>query len=550
MLNVHKIHKSYGADTVLAEISFVVNPGERVGLIGPNGSGKSTLLRILTAEEKADSGSFSFPPGISTGYLPQGLPLDENLSVLDVVRDGIPAWDSARRALQSLTSKMSARSGPELDKTIEEYGRQLENFEALGGYALDHRIEKLLHGLDLNEEILDRPIALLSGGQRTRVGLAKVLFSEPDLLLLDEPTNHLDIDALEWLEDFLNHYRGGILIASHDRVFLDKTVTKIVAIDPETHYSREYVGNYSSYADAIEQEQAKLRMQYQDQEAEIKRLEADIHRTKMHAQSVELTTTSRQPNVRRYAKKVAAKALSREKKLERYLDADERVEKPKKGWRMNISFEETMRSGQEVLQIERLDFAYPGGAPILQDADLRLAYGDRIALLGKNGSGKSTLIRLVMGELQPSAGTLRIGNSVRIGYMAQEQETLDAEDTPLDVIRKARPMSETDGRNFLHYFLFEGDAALRPVSSLSYGERSRLLLGKIVAEGANFLVLDEPVNHLDIPSRERFEAALRAFPGTVLAAVHDRAFIRNFAAGTLRIDSGKLVMTAIDQPED
>ncbi len=541
MLNIYKINKSFGADTLLEDVSFVVNAGERVGLIGPNGCGKSTLLRIIAAEDSYDSGSVSVASGTTVGYLPQGLPFDDSLTAGQVIRNGLPEWEAARVSLASATSRMASLEGEALEYVLAEYGKSLERFEAHGGYTVENRIEKLLRGLGLSENIIDRPVSELSGGQRTRIGLAAVLLAEPNLLLLDEPTNHLDIDALEWLESFLSDYPGGVLLASHDRVFLDRTVTRVVVIDPETHNSREYAGNYSYYAELAAQELSKNWQQWQDQQSEIKRLKADIHKTKMHAQSVELTTTSRQPNVRRYAKKVAKKALSREKKLNRYLDAEDRVGKPKKGWRMKLQFDEEIRSGQVVLDMENVTFGYENSTPVLNNAKFIIRYGERIALVGPNGSGKSTLIKLIANFLRVETGRIKIGSSVKLGYMPQEQETLPPDQTPLNYIRRTNPMSETEARNFLHNFLFEGDDALRQLTSLSFGERARLILAGLVTEGANFLVLDEPVNHLDIPSREQFETALDAFPGTVLAAVHDRAFIQNFATRVIRIDSGKIV---------
>ncbi|GAB4581677.1 MAG: ABC-F family ATP-binding cassette domain-containing protein [Anaerolineales bacterium] len=573
MLFIHHLSKSYGVETILDSVSFIVNPGERVGLVGPNGSGKSTLLRILAGEEAADGGTVSRAPGVTLGYLPQGLKLDPDQTVYATMIGGLTGWQTAREQVETLAGQLA--TGDNLPQTLTAYGDALTRFESLGGYTLEHRLEQILTGLALPITSYQLPITQLSGGQRTRVGLARLLLAQPNVLLLDEPTNHLDIQALEWLENFLQNYDGAILIVSHDRTFLDRTVNKILALDPDTHNLREYPGNYSDYAHAAARELAKTWEEYRDQEAEIRRMEADIHRTKMHAQSVELTTTSRQPTIRRYAKKVAKKAKSREKKLARYLASDERVDKPKKGWRLKLEFEETMRSGQIVLEIAGVGFNYPGSARLFENVEATITYGERIALLGANGTGKSTLLKLIVGELTPTpvfgeerssilseglsrdealrsgsrnpkskGAVIRLGASVRVGYMPQEQETLPPTATPLSVIQSAKAMTETDARNFLHYFLFEGEGALTSVNNLSYGERARLILAKLVAEGANFLVLDEPVNHLDIPSRERFEAALDAFPGTVLAAVHDRAFIEAFVGEgrgkVWRLEGGRL----------
>ncbi|HUF36976.1 MAG TPA: ABC-F family ATP-binding cassette domain-containing protein [Anaerolineales bacterium] len=540
MLQISKLSKSFGAETVLREISFVVNRGDRIALIGPNGSGKSTLLKIITGELKPDDGVVAVASEAAVGYLPQGQPIDDDRTVREIILGGVPGWSDARREMERLSERLGGEDA-DIDSLLFKYGYAQRSFEQLGGYPREHEAERIAVGLGLPAATLDRPASTLSGGQRARAGLARLLITGPDLMLLDEPTNHLDITALEWLESTLAEFPGGILLVSHDRVFLDRIANKVIALDPETGTAREYTGNYSEFAAVLAREIEKTRQAWHDQQAEIRRMEADIHQTRMHAKSVELTTTSGQPTVRRYAKKVARKALSREKKLERYLDSDERVEKPEAGWRMKLAFDRSMRSGQQVLTIDSLSFAYPGAAPVLHKLDLELSYGDRTALVGDNGSGKSTLLKLIAGDLAPAAGRVALGSAVRIGYMPQEQEALSPERSALEVVQSARPMSETDARNFLHYFLFEGDAALLPAGRLSYGERARLLLAKLVVEGANFLVLDEPVNHLDIPSRERFEAALDAFPGTVLAAVHDRAFIRNFGRRVIRMEDGKLL---------
>ncbi|MEJ2011322.1 MAG: ABC-F family ATP-binding cassette domain-containing protein [Anaerolineales bacterium] len=363
-----------------------------------------------------------------------------------------------------------------------------------------------------------------------------MLIAEPDLLLLDEPTNHLDIEALEWLEDWLLRFRGGVLLVSHDRVFLDRTVHKV--LDLENAGVREYAGNYSSFADQKAAGQKRQLEAWLDQQAEIRRIKQDIARTKSQAKSVELSTTSREPNVRRYAKKVARKAASREKKLERFLESDERVEKPVAGWQIKLDFGELPRSGQLVLEL--IDTGHRFDRWLYRHASLTLSHAERVALLGPNGSGKSTLLRSIVGEIRPAEGEIKLGKSVRIGYLPQKQETLDPEATPLASIRTAAKMSETEARSFLHYFLFSGDDVFTPVAKLSPGERARLLLAQVIAGGANCLVLDEPINHLDIPSREHFERALAQFPGAVLVAVHDRAFIDRFATAVWMMEEGTI----------
>ncbi len=541
MLGISHIHKSYGSETVLQDITFAVNRGERWGLVGPNGCGKSTLLRIIAGEEQADRGEITTTPGTRIGFLHQGLPLEDNLSVKDTLRRAMPDWETARLEINKYSALVADDAWLDhREQHLAAYGRALNRFEALGGFAIESRFESVLAGLGFPPERANAPIAKLSGGERTRVGLASVLVLEPDLLLLDEPTNHLDIEALEWLESFLVAYTGAVLLVSHDRVFLDNTVSRIAAIDGETRQAGLYPGGYSDYAQLAAQELARDWEAWNLQEQEIQRMRQDIHQTKMQARSVELTTTSRQPNVRRYAKKVARKAKSREKKLDRFLQSDERVKKPRKGWQLDVNLDPATRSGDLVLALNTIGHGYAGGPQLFGDLSLEIQYADRIALLGPNGSGKSTLIKIITGDLPPAAGSVRRGAGVRLGYMPQEQETLEPNATPVSIIQRAAGINETEARNFLHHFLFSGDGALLPVEKLSYGERARLIMARLVVSGANFLVLDEPLNHLDIQSRQRFESALEAFSGTVLAVSHDRAFINNFARKVWRLNAGRL----------
>ena len=538
MLSVHNVSKSYTIQTILDEVSFVVNAGERVGLVGPNGCGKTTLLRIIAGEELLDSGHVSFGPGTTLGYLRQGIEPAPGRTVAEAVCAGVVGWEAAREAMIRLAAQMADASNEALDRIMAEYEEVAACFDALGGYEVEHRAAALLAHLGLAAIDPATPVAQLSGGEQTRVGLAGVLLAQPTLLLLDEPTNHLDIGMLEWLEGFLMDYPGAALIVSHDRIFLDRTVTRILAIDDRTHRLTEYTGNYSDYTAAKQRELEKHWAAWRDQEAEIWRVKQDIQRTKMHAMSVELTTTPGEPGVRRIARKVAKKAKVREKKLERYLDAEDRIEKPEQSWQMKLDFGEMPRGGQKVIVLEGLGHSFEPGKWLFRDAALVLTHGERIALLGPNGCGKTTLLRLIAGELTPTEGQVRLGANVRVGYMPQKQEALDPAATPFDLIAAATTMNETGVRTFLHTFLFAGDEVFTPVARLSYGERARLLLARLVVAGANCLVLDEPVNHLDIASREQFEAALASFPGAVLATADDRAFIDRFATGIWSVEGG------------
>jgi ATP-binding cassette, subfamily F, member 3 len=531
MLSVNNLAKSFADQLILKDISFVVSPGERVGLIGPNGSGKTTLLRIIADEEQPDRGSVFIDPHTRVGYLRQGLEYPIGCTLADALHD--PRVDAATKV-----ERLAMASS--FDPTrLPEYQAAFDQLEALGGYPDQSLRDNVLQNLGLDQVPLSMPVATLSGGQKTRLGLAKVLLGAPNLLLLDEPTNHLDLPMLNWLEDWLSSFKGAVLLVSHDRVFLDRSINRVVYLDPQTRTTRGYVGNYTAYLEQSLAEHERQLDAYQQQEAEIRRMKQDIARTMEQSRSVERSTTPRQPNVRRIAKKVANKAKSREKKLDRYLDADDRVGKPKQGWQMKVDFGDLPESGKDVLRLEKVSVGY-GERVLLHEVSLSIRQGERIALIGENGTGKSTLIKTIIGSLSPLAGDIRLGTNVRVGYFAQEQDTLDPNSTPLLSLQAVVPMTDTEARSFLHFFLFTGDQPLTPNRSLSYGERARLMLALPVAQGCNFLILDEPINHLDIPSRTQFEKALTNFEGTVLAVVHDRYFIQGYASRIWAVEGSEV----------
>ena len=403
MLQVNGITKRYGANVVLSEVSFTLNQGDRVGLVGANGCGKSTLLRIIAGLEPPETGHVNLAPPATLGYLAQG---------------------------------------EELDDLLQGYGDAQARFEVSGGYEVERRVESVLDGLGLGDVALNTPVVRLSGGQRTRLGLARILLLEPDLLLLDEPTNHLDIEALEWLERFLSRYRGAALVVSHDRTFLDRTVSRILELDEATHTITEYAGTYTEYATEKDRELGKQWSEWKDQQAEVHRLEEDIRRTKERALRTERSTTH--DFYRRKAKKVARKAKARERRVSRLLESQDRVEKPKPAWRMKLEFGEMPRGGQVVCSLDSLGHHF-GNRWLFHDVNLVLEHGERIALLGPNGSGKTTLLRAIAGELRATGGSVRIGSNVRLGYMPQGQESLDPGATPLSVFR--RPPDCADVRN-------------------------------------------------------------------------------------------------------
>ena len=528
MFTASQITRRFGPDLILDRVQLTINRGDRVGLVGPNGAGKSTLIRILVGLDRPDAGSVSrTPPDLRIGYLPQALLDLEAGSVGDVLLDARGALGRAERRLKELEEALAAPDldAPATERLLAEYGDAQTAWEAAGGYDRLHRAELIGAGLGVDTFGLQTPVAQLSGGERTRLGLARLLLDEPDLLILDEPTNHLDIEALEWLEEFLKGFPGAMLLASHDRAFLDAVANRILVLDPETHALKAYAGGYSAFEAARQAERERHAMAWQDQQSYIREVEADIRRIKGQAQGIQQGPKRNRDFYGAISAKVARQAKARERKLEKYLASDERVDKPRQGWGIKLDLTGADGGSEVVARAENINFAYGNNPPVLVDASFDLLAEQRVALVGPNGVGKSTLIKLLLGQLQPTAGRLRLSPSVNAGYLAQESETLDPRHTVLESLRTVAPWNETESRNFLHRFLFGGDMPHRLVGALSYGERVRLQLARLVAGGSTFLLLDEPLNHLDIPARERFEEALQSFAGAILLVSHDRYFV-------------------------
>ena len=533
MLTVHNLSKSYGIETVLQGISFSLSRGERIGLVGPNGCGKTTLLRILARIDQPDTGSVQYdPPALQVSYLPQGFefPPQETIGNFLDRAEGELAVLSGR--IEQLAADFTL--SPQQPNTQREYDTVLARLQVLS--EASGKGPSVLAALGLGHMPLSTPTAILSGGQKTRLTLAGVLLSSPQLLLLDEPTNHLDLDMLEWLEDWLincpANAAAAALIVSHDRAFLDNTVTGILELDPLTHTLRSYAGNYGDYLEQKLAERQRHWQEYSDQREEIARLRRAAARLRGEAQfkrggKADTGDKSAKGFFANRGKETVRKAKNIERRIERLL-TDERVEKPRQSWQMKLEFGDTPLSGKDVLALENLTVGYESNV-LLSDLNLQVRQGARLALVGPNGAGKTTLLRTIAGILPPLAGRVRLGANVRIGYMQQEQGDLDPRLDAFTTIRSLAPFSETDARAFLHQFLFGGDDVFVPVGSLSFGERARLSLACLVAQGRNLLLLDEPINHLDIPSRARFEQALAGFEGTILAVVHDRYFIEGFA---------------------
>lgn len=523
VLSANDITKEYGTDVILEDVSFHVEKGDRVGIVGANGAGKTTLLNILTGEEEATSGSVFFAADTTIGYLKQKDDFDRKGTVLSSAMDLFSDLaDMEKEMLEvSRQAEKAASEGKEKEagKLVERYDRLSEAFSKGGGYTYASEVRGILSSMGFPDEMLSQNISELSGGEKTRLSLACLLLKKPDVLLLDEPTNHLDIDTLKWLEQYIRNYRGTVVIVSHDRYFLDQTVNRIFEV--ENHHLYKYNGSYAQYAQQKKERRAEEMRRYSAQQKEIKKQEEIIRRFKQ-----------------RGTEKLAKRAASREKKLENM----EKMERPDAGrGSMKISFRENYESGKDVITAEGLSKSFGYGTnevKLFHDIDLHVRRGERICIMGPNGVGKTTLMRIIMGEIPPTAGYLKIGYNVDFGYYDQEQQNLTDSNTVLEELKDAyRLYSDTEMRSILGRFLFQGDSVFLKVGDLSGGEKARLSLVKLMLSGANVLLLDEPTNHLDIESKEVFEDALVEFPGAVIAVSHDRYFLNRVPTRILEMSS-------------
>ncbi len=542
MLRADHLAKSYGITLLFEGVSFVLNAGERAGLVGINGSGKSTLLRLLACLEEPDEGSVFLSRGETVGYLPQSM---EHLhgqtlrAILESARGDLPL---IRERIRLLESEM-ARVNTEMNQALlKQYGELVAEFEARGGYVLEHRVEMVTQGLELGEIDLDRTLESLSGGQKIKLALARLLLENPSILLLDEPTNNLDLPALLWLENYLKSYKGAIIVVSHDRKFLDRVVAQVIELDEFKKTTTMYRGNFSEYSRQKMIELHSWEQSYKQQQRWIQKVEQDIQRTKHQAQGSESATND--SKIRRYAKKVAKKAKAREKRLERVLEGEARVDKPPLEWGLKLDLTGSIPANAGVLRAENIHWSY-AGRELLQGVSLEIKGRDRVVIVGRNGSGKTTLLKILMGELIPLRGNVWVGPDVRVGYFSQEHSELDLRKTVLEEFRQDVVMYEDEARQFLSYFLFFEDEVTKRVRDISLGERAKLALAKMVVGGANFLVLDEPTNHMDFRSLEVVESALAQFQGSILLVSHDRYFIdRVHVNKVYSLEDGELIYRA------
>ncbi len=512
MISFSNVSKQYGRQILFVEASFQLNPGEKVGLVGPNGAGKSTLFRMICGEEQADEGAVSVPKKVSVGYFRQEVDEMAGRTVLDEAIAGSGRLGDLHHELVDLEHAMSDPDGADrMDEILEQFGHVQEEYQHLGGYELEARAREVLHGLGFDDERIDGDVGALSGGWKMRVAMAKVLLGKFDVLLLDEPTNHLDIESIVWLENFLKSVPSTILMTSHDRDFLNRIVKKIVEIDGGDIVT--YSGSYDFYVRERELRDVNLEAAYARQQAKLTKEQRFIDRFSAHAAK-------------------AAQVQSRVKALEKI----ERIELPKKRKTVKFDFRNPPRSGDDVAVMKNVSKRF-GSRQIYDGFDFLVRRGERWCVMGKNGAGKSTLLKMIAGALEPDSGQVRLGASLKMGYFAQQSlDVLDPELTVWEQIQKDFPLEGMGVlRSLLGAFQFSGDDVDKKIRSLSGGEKSRLVMARMLLNPPNFLVLDEPTNHLDLATKEMLVEALDHFEGTMLFVSHDRAFLRGLANRVLEL---------------
>lgn len=518
ILSCQNISKAFGTTQILQSVSFHVNDREKAAIVGINGAGKSTLLKIIMGELSADEGEVILAKGSTIGYLAQHQNLTSEATIYDEMLTVKQDIIDLNHSIRTLEQEMKNASGEELNAMLNRYTRLTHEFESKNGYAYQSEVTGILKGLGFTEDEFDKKIDTLSGGQKTRIALGKLLLSKPDIILLDEPTNHLDLISIAWLETFLLNYDGAVIVVAHDRYFLDKVVSKVIELDNTK--CQTFLGNYSDYAYKKSQQREALLKQYLNQQQEIKRQEEVI---------AKLRSFNREKSIRR--------AESREKMLAKI----ERVEKPVEHSQMHFNLEPRIVSGNDVLQITGLSKAY-GDLKLFEDISFEIKRGEKVAIIGNNGTGKTTILKIICDQVAADKGEVKIGSKVHIGYFDQEQQELDPEKTLFDEIQDAYPhMDNTAVRNTLAAFLFTDDDVFKRIKDLSGGERGRVSLAKLMLSEANLLLLDEPTNHLDITSKEILENVINNYSGTVLYVSHDRYFINKTATRILDLTEQTLL---------
>ena len=513
ILSCSHISKAFGTEQILSEVSFHIEDQEKAAIVGINGAGKSTLLKIIVGELTADTGEVVLSKGKTLGYLAQHQDLDSSKTIYEELKEVKRPIIEMEQQIRSLELSMQHASGEELEQLLSSYSRLNHTFELENGYAWKSELTGVLKGLGFTEEEFSKEVSTLSGGQKTRVSLGKLLLSKPDVILLDEPTNHLDMESISWLENYLLNYSGAVVIVAHDRYFLNRVVTKIVEL--EQGHCSVYQGNYSAYSEKKAMIRAAQMKAYLNQQQEIRHQEEVI---------AKLKSFNREKSIKR--------AESREKMLSKI----QVLEKPAEvNDEMHISLEPNIVSGNDVLTIRDLAKSF-GSQKLFSQVDIDIKRGERVAVIGSNGTGKTTLLKMINAMVPSDSGTITLGSKVHIGYYDQEHHVLHMEKTVFEEVSDAYPnLTNTQVRNILAAFLFTGDDVFKRISDLSGGERGRVSLAKLMLSEANFLILDEPTNHLDITSKEILEDALRHYTGTVLYVSHDRYFINQTATRILEL---------------
>jgi len=512
ILTAQDLSKSYGPHDVFDGVSFEIARREKIALVGPNGSGKTTLLRLIAGLEEPSAGAVHRAKGLRIGYLPQQADFPAAGTLWEAMLEIFTDLRAQAAELRRLEAAMADATAGE--RSLERYGQLLEAFELAGGYTYERRIKRVLSGLGFGADDLHRPVEQLSGGQKTRAMLARLLLEAPDLLLLDEPTNHLDLAGIEWLEGYLQAWKGSVLLVAHDRAFLDALVERVWHL--AWGRLERYRGNYSAYVRQRAERLERQRAEYERQQQFVAQTEDFIRRNIAGQRSRE--------------------AKGRQKRLARL----ERVEQVREYRPLSLSLGEAERSGDLVLGLYELSVGYTPDAPLLTIGELELRRGQRVALLGPNGSGKTTLLRTILGEVPPLGGRVHVGANVHIGYFAQGHSSLDPSKTVLETILDTGQPSIGQARNLLGRYRFSGDEVFKRVSDLSGGEQARIALAILALQGANFLLLDEPTNHLDIPSQENLQEVLSGFGGTMLIVTHDRYLIRDLISCIWAIEDGQV----------